>query len=473
MSPRNGSGWRRRLSTLLALSLTATGISLGVQAASQSASATHPVVTGKAVCNTQTGKYDVTWTISGDIGYPNETATIKTQSRLTTPTLVGKTVKGSGTITGAETGLSAGTYSQTVQVQWTNHRAGDLVSQTGKVVTGSGYCKQSDVKDASASVSITPATCDSPEKLVLGTATNATWRTPTRTTGPGDYSVVATGNAGPPQHLFADGSKTKTFTGTLAGKDTSRNCWAKDAAASVTVTPPSCTAIGIASLVGLANATLVGTLDQTVGTHTATFKADAGHLFSNGSDTLQVSYKIVGSGSTTGDPECAPPDKVTYTEWKDGTWACGDTTVTQTRTVTTASYTWDPESKQWVVRTSSAIIETRVRNLTQQEIGTCPVTPPKNAPLQVKGAVKKLDKCGLNNFFFAKKVKGAHYVVRGKVVREGVWLKTKTKTVKVKVVADSANYKVVGKQLFVVKFPNNRSCGIPPHKPPRTGLSVS
>lgn len=73
-------------------------------------------------------------------------------------------------------------------------------------------------RDASASVSITPATCDSAEKLVLGTISNATWGTPTRTTGPGNYSVTATGNAGPPQHLFSDGSPSRTFTGILGDK---------------------------------------------------------------------------------------------------------------------------------------------------------------------------------------------------------------------------------------------------------------
>ncbi len=45
-------------------------------------------------------------------------------------------------------------------------------------------------------------------------------------------------------------------------------------------------------MTGLQNATLVGTLDQSVGTHVATFKAEPGHLFANGSDTLQVSYTV-------------------------------------------------------------------------------------------------------------------------------------------------------------------------------------
>lgn len=80
----------------------------------------------------------------------------------------------------------------------------------------------SDPADAAASISITPATCDAGEQLVLGAVTNATWGSVT-----GAYSVTATAAT---DHIFpadstpgvtvsADG-KTKTFTGTLAGKKT-------------------------------------------------------------------------------------------------------------------------------------------------------------------------------------------------------------------------------------------------------------
>lgn len=82
-------------------------------------------------------------------------------------------------------------------------------------------CKKPDVKDASATLSTTPATCDAGETLVLGATNHATWGTPTLTEGPGDYSVTATADSG---HLFSNGSPTQTFTGTLAGKDTSKSC---------------------------------------------------------------------------------------------------------------------------------------------------------------------------------------------------------------------------------------------------------
>lgn len=85
----------------------------------------------------------------------------------------------------------------------------------------SGKC---DVKDASASVHTTPASCDGPEMLALDDAVNATWGEPDRNTGPGDYSVTATAKDG---HLFADGSKTATFTGTLAGMPSQQDCTVK------------------------------------------------------------------------------------------------------------------------------------------------------------------------------------------------------------------------------------------------------
>lgn len=77
-----------------------------------------------------------------------------------------------------------------------------------------------------------------------------------------------------------------------------------DATANVTITPPTCDAPSGVSVAGLLFATLVGSLDLTVGDHTATFKADAGHLFANGTDTLTVSYTIRAKDTTS--DECIP-----------------------------------------------------------------------------------------------------------------------------------------------------------------------
>ena len=70
-------------------------------------------------------------------------------------------------------------------------------------------------KDAIATLAVTPADCDTSGTLVLGDSKNATWGVPTATTGPADYSVTATAVSG---HAFADGKRSKTFTGAIEGK---------------------------------------------------------------------------------------------------------------------------------------------------------------------------------------------------------------------------------------------------------------
>lgn len=70
---------------------------------------------------------------------------------------------------------------------------------------------------ASASLSVTPPSCDVAASLVLGQAVNATWGAPSYVSGrsigsPTSYTVSAVANQGA---RFPDESTTKTFTGTL------------------------------------------------------------------------------------------------------------------------------------------------------------------------------------------------------------------------------------------------------------------
>lgn len=412
--------WRRSLIAITAGGVIAAGLVVGTATSASAHQGNIKVSSAKCVdADTMEATYVVTW------------ASVPSNARNTViGSRTGTTTFNSGwddspaaatawaNVNRGAAGSESGTRSWTVTIEksqfsgsngpweyahfpWTNGTTSSRYHDTRVENFDWNKCASTAVKDASASISITPATCDSPEKLVLGQAVNATWGTPTRTTGPGSYSVVATGNVGPPQHLFSPGSgvstdgKTQTFTGDLKGVDTSQNCWVKDAAASVTVSPATCDAPGTASVTGLQNATLVGTLDQSVGTHVAQFQSDNGHLFQNGTDTYQVSYIVPA---------------------QDTSQACN---------------------------------------------------PPKAK--KVRGAVKKIDKCELNNFVFLKKVKGLHYVMKGKVVREGVWVKVKAKVVKIKVKADSGKYQVVGKKLFMVTFPDSRSCYNPPNNPPNSG----
>lgn len=68
--------------------------------------------------------------------------------------------------------------------------------------------------------------------------------------------------------------------------------------------------------------------------------------------------------------DCIPPQpepKVVTTEWADGEYACEDTTVTQTRTITTTTFKWDAETKTYVEDKVTTKTETRDRELTEQE----------------------------------------------------------------------------------------------------------
>ena len=76
-------------------------------------------------------------------------------------------------------------------------------------------CKVATTPDASAVLTVAPATCDVDGALILGDVKNANWGTPTTTVGPGQYAVTATATTG---HTFADGKTAKSFAGTLDGR---------------------------------------------------------------------------------------------------------------------------------------------------------------------------------------------------------------------------------------------------------------
>lgn len=96
----------------------------------QSATATHPQVTGSATC--VDGLVNLAVTVSGDPGrdYRGIEAVIVSESMPTTPSIIGATVKGDelvqpSTVVGLE---YAATYTFEVAVQFANHAAGDLVT---------------------------------------------------------------------------------------------------------------------------------------------------------------------------------------------------------------------------------------------------------------------------------------------------------------------------------------------------------
>ena len=68
-----------------------------------------------------------------------------------------------------------------------------------------------------------------------------------------------------------------------------------------------------------------------------------------------------------------PQASVEYAPWVDGEWKCGDTQVTQTRSVTTTVFGYDAEANP--TQSSSIAIETKTRELTQAELVKCPLMP--------------------------------------------------------------------------------------------------
>lgn len=76
--------------------------------------------------------------------------------------------------------------------------------------------------------------------------------------------------------------------------------------------------------------------------------------------------------------DCLPPkpgDKVTTSEWVDGTWGCGDTTVQQTRTVTVVSSVLSEGT--WVDGTPVVTTETQARTLAPEELKVAQSTDPR------------------------------------------------------------------------------------------------
>lgn len=204
-----------------------TSAIVGVSAGS--ASAHHPVLTGSAVCNKATGQLNIALEAVSDAPTRGKFWQLNSAS----PSLnwqLGKANRRneSNSFTAVLSNVTvAKAYDFTVSASWFTSPSSDTVnvgpiSGTATVTVTKAMldaCKPDAVKDASASLSTTPATCTAPETLVYGGIANATWSgTPDGTQGPGSYHVVATGNPGPPPHVFGDGNPTKVFEGSLADR---------------------------------------------------------------------------------------------------------------------------------------------------------------------------------------------------------------------------------------------------------------
>lgn len=103
---------------------------------------------------------------------------------------------------------------------------------------------------------------------------------------------------------------------------------------------------------------------------------------------------------------------------------------------------------------------------------TPPVVPPEVAPAAVRvvtAAARQIDKCGReSDMFRVAKRSGVVYTVKGKVLREGVWLKARARTMTVRASVAGSSYQLQGKQSWRMTF-SSKPCAAAPQIAPDTG----
>ncbi len=271
------------------------------------------------------------------------------------------------------------------QYQWVQV-AGTNYHWEGSVTCGTQPPAQPAL-DATAGVTVSAAACDAPG-VPNFTIANATWTTPADRTA-GEHTRTAQANDG---HAFADGptggSPTKTVTYTI-GKQL-------DCATPVTpvVTPQVCTPAGAGQTLTGGTISLpttehvsysapAGTTNLAPGKYTVTATAANGYALSNLPDGWTSTSSTTATITLTISPadRCAvqPPAVVEHGQWVDGAKDCTAQTVTQTRTVTTWTYTWDDQTQSYVKGEPSVATDstTNTRPMTPQERLACvPVVTP-------------------------------------------------------------------------------------------------
>lgn len=174
--------------------------------------ATHPAVVLTGFCNPVTGKVDLSGTVTGDPAYNNVKGKVVSESIAFAPSFVGLDVKGSKGGSSTATGLAYATsYKLKIGVQFENHSAGDIVYNEATYTPNFRSCAPTDKLDATASVVVTPATCES-AGVPSFAIENATWENETDVTD-GERKAIA--NTG---HRFADNSTTALVTYTIEPK---------------------------------------------------------------------------------------------------------------------------------------------------------------------------------------------------------------------------------------------------------------
>lgn len=143
------------------------------------------------------------------------------------------------------------------------------------------------VKDATASVSVTPASCSAPATLVYGAYSHSTVQSgstangtqgPSTGSGTTHYTVTFKADSG---HAFSDNSSTKVFEGDLAAKKTGGDC-----------APPAPTCIPTSSV------SYTYSYTTNSGTITVPDVAGSTHVLCNDFYVTATSWKFVKVGNT-------------------------------------------------------------------------------------------------------------------------------------------------------------------------------
>jgi hypothetical protein len=187
---------------LLALTLAAGVVALGASTVAVSAPASAHTPEASATCSTLTVALD-NYSV-GNNGAMVNSVTVEIDSELVEETRFGASLHEDYPL-----GDTTVAHDYLVEIDASGTRYDREFSGT------STPCVLAVVADAAADLTTTPPTCDTDGALVLGAPQNATWGIPSAVTGPGQYAVTATATAG---HVFADGTATKSFSGTLDGR---------------------------------------------------------------------------------------------------------------------------------------------------------------------------------------------------------------------------------------------------------------
>ncbi|WP_432478450.1 hypothetical protein [Nocardioides sp. GXQ0305] len=162
------------------------------------ASAHHPLVSGVAVCDEETGLFDITWSIGNS-------ERDKVMTYTTDRGFSGTVGAGAAPVTHTENDVKHGTYTMRVDASWPN---GVTASKTATVKTP-GYCEKPDVKVTPAGFDVQPPTCDTDGVGTIPSQPQGVSVTPEPGTyGPGTYDVVFTAQQG----FVLDGNPSGTMT---------------------------------------------------------------------------------------------------------------------------------------------------------------------------------------------------------------------------------------------------------------------